>query len=62
MQKAIHEGITQRLKDTIKPFEGEIRKEGGKVTISVPKDLKNMKLQVDGLSDELVVRIRKAFN
>lgn len=50
-----------RLQDTIKPFESEIHAEGGKVTISVPKDLENIKLKMDGLSEEFVARIRQAF-
>ncbi len=62
IHKAIANGVKESIEKTIRPFEGEIRRAGGKVTVEVPKDLKNIELQFKDLPEELVLRIRRAFN
>lgn len=59
--KAVVDQMKDQMLDLIKPFESEIKKEGGKVILNFPYDLSDASLKVTGISDDLEQKINTAL-
>ena len=55
------DGIKEYVEKTLQPFKSEIDQHGGKVTVDIPKKLKDMNVSVENVPQELIDRITKAF-
>ena len=54
-------GIKENINNSLKPFESEIKACNGIVTIDIPKDFKNAKIQLENMPEDLIERITKAL-
>jgi hypothetical protein len=61
IQKAMVDGIKESISKSLRPFESEIRKAGGHVTIDIPANMKNMNIQLKNMPQELIDKIMKAL-
>ncbi len=61
IDKALVDGIKQSISKSLKPFENEIREAGGIVTLDIAANLKDMKIELENMPDELINKIKTAL-
>jgi hypothetical protein len=61
IQKAMVDGIKETITKSLRPFETEIRKTGGQIIIDIPDNMKNMKVQLKNMPQDLIDKITKAL-
>jgi len=61
LNKAVIDGMKKTVIESLKPFEAEINKHGGRVIVNIPKNLENADIKFKGLPDELIKRIEESF-
>jgi len=61
LHKGIVDGIKESIFKTLKPFESEILSCGGKVEIKIDKNFESVKIDMEGMSDDLMDRITKTL-
>ena len=62
LNKAMADGIKNMIIEKLKPFESEINKAGGQISINIPKDFKDIDFKVTGITQELKDKIISALN
>lgn len=61
IKDAAMDGIKESITKTLQPFESEIRKSGGQIMIDIPESMKNMKVEVKRIPEDLKERIMNAL-
>ncbi len=61
LEDAKVEGVVELTRDKIRPFESEIKSQGGTITIDFDKSLEG-ELRIEGISDELKRKIEATLS